>query len=204
MKTLRKRLSLHTLLLFLLAFYCHSARAQLNNNQFHFRTGFFSASYNGVGVGSQAFSNMMTLNIEYEFFKSTRVSHALRSIIAMDFSSAKLMYFSAGYGQRFYLGGPGMKFFRQEGNISVLSVPKLRYYIGYNVGISQAIIRSINEALQVVSSLLDFGFEGGGSYSITKSVAMDLSTGMSYGWGFSSVAVTGITMHMLLGVNYSF
>ena len=189
---------------FLAASGAHTAHAQLNNSQLHLRTGYFSSNFNGSGVEGKPYTDIMTINVELEQFQSSRMSHAFRTIVAMDFASAKLMYFNAGYGQRYYLGGSGMNFKREENNITIVSVPKLRYFVGFNAGLSQVIVKSLSPALQIVSSCLDLGLDSGLNYALGTNTALSVSTGASFGWGFSSVAVTGITMHLLVGANYSY
>jgi len=178
-----------------------AASAQQEKSRFHFRAGYFSYSFAGAGVVTEPFSNMMTLNLEYEFFQSSRESHLLRSVIAMDFANAKLMYFNAGYGQRYYIGGSGMRFARQEGNVSLISVPKIRYFVGFNAGIGQVIVNSISAVAQINSSVIDVGLDGGMTYAIGETMSLSLSSGMSFGWGFSSVTVSGTTMHFLVGLS---
>ena len=80
----------------------------------------------------------------------------------------------------------------------------MRYFAGFNAGISQVIVRSSAKGIDVVSSLLDMGAEGGLSYTLTNTLSLDVAAGGSFGWGFSSVAVTGIIMYGFFGLNYSF
>jgi len=182
-----------------------SCLGQSDSKQLHLRSGFFKSNYSGLGlVDPNRHSNFLAINIEYEIFQSSRVSHALRSVISMDYAKAKLMYLTLGFGQRFYLGSQGLRFVRQESNVTVIAVPKLRYHLGYNVGISQANVRNFSASLETSSSLLDFGIDTGVSFAMGKKMSLGLSLGANYGWGFSSVAVTSISFFSFLGMNYSF
>lgn len=201
MRTRAARTSINILTVALLCLAGTSAHAQQEKSRFALRMGYFNDSFAGSGVVTKPFTDIMTLNIEYEFFQTGRESRVLRTVMAMDFASTKMMYFNAGYGQRYYIGGSGMRFARQEGNISMIAVPKIRYFVGFDAGIGQVIVNSISAVAQINSSVIDVGFDGGMTYAIGETMALSLSSGMSFGWGFSSVAVTGTTMHFLVGIS---
>ena len=178
------------------------SRAETTGSQFHFRTGMVSGNFGGAVSGSFSVTNSM--DFDYEIFSATKRSWVLRSIMAYDLTEARLMYAYTGVGRRFYIKSNGMMFDDAQGGNRVSAVPKMRYYLGFDAGISQVVVKTFGTVLQASSALLDLGGHAGLIYQVSKAVGVDAQFGYTIGQGFSSVTVGAKTMRVLLGVSYFF
>jgi hypothetical protein len=173
-----------------------------DNTQLHIRTGMLDGKYYGPTGGD--FVVTSTLDIDHETFLANRRSRVFRAILGIDIISAKPFYTYAGTGMRFYLNSKGMYFDRSDESYRILSYPKFRYYLGWDAGIAQVIVRSLGKVLQVVSSMIDVGACGGAVWQVDRNFGVEAHLGLTSGYGFSSVAVVGHTARVLLGVTYYF
>jgi hypothetical protein len=173
-----------------------------DNTQLHVRTGFLDGKYFGPTSGD--FVVTSTLDIDHETFIANRRSRVFRTILGIDMISAKPFYTYAGTGMRFYLNSKGMFFDRNDESYRILSYPRFRYYLGWDAGIAQVIVRSLGKVLQVVSSMIDVGGCAGAIWQIDRDFGIETHFGITSGYGFSSVAVIGYSTRLLVGMTYYF
>lgn len=176
--------------------------AKADESQLHVRFGLLQGHYTGPENGDFTIPN--AFDLEYEIFKANQQSLIFRSIIAMELKTSKPYYTYYGSGYRFYFGSKGMQVEKADENISVSSLPRWKYFAGVDVGISQAIIRSLGKVLQVVSTMVDIGVHGGVSYQIDRRLSVELQLGVTSGQGFSSISVIGYSLRALGGLAYHF
>ena len=84
----------------------------------------------------------------------------------------------------------------------MISKPKWRFFAGWDFGISQIILEEVGPALTVISTLIDVGGHVGAIYQISKNWGFEGKFGYSFGYGFSTVAVSGSVMSALGGVSF--
>lgn len=182
------------------------SHAEVTLSQIHLRAGMVMASFSAPGLLPEeaSFSVMPTFDVEYERYLNIRSSYVLKGVFAMDLATSIVKYYYAGVGQRFYFGSLGTAVVADSPGISVVSQPKMRYYIGYDVGISQTVIKSFTSSLQVFTSMVDIGGTVGFIYQMTKNMGIEGLGGVSYGYGFSSVAISGLFMKGFFGMTYYF
>ncbi len=173
------------------------------SNQIHFAAGMVSGSYEG-GSESYSFTILRSLNIEYENIYNSRNSYILKSTLSVNGDTGKMVYYGTFFSRRFYIGPTGMIFDKANSDNSVISSPKWRFYTGWDVGLSQVILRETGQALTVLASLVDLGIHFGTIYQISKRFGVELSVGMSFGYGFSKDTVTGKALKSFLGTSYYF
>jgi len=175
------------------------AHASDQAQQLNVRVGWLKASYSGTNVES-SFSVMPVTNIEYEIFSTLRSSFLLNAILAIDFSSSQIRYAGFGAGQRFYFSGNGLSLNRSEGDFSYEAQSDLRYFAGWNLNFAQVMVVEFGKVLQANSGLIEAQGHGGLSYQLGKSSSLQLLVNTGYGYGISSVSVSGIVIGAYLGI----
>ena len=196
-------------LLFALAILCSSggawAETYLHDSEFHFRAGLLSANFS---TGQQNLNGQFTvpnaLDFEYEIFSGTRSSFIIRSILAYETGSARLRYGYTGVGRRLYLFSNGAGFEATEGGSRIVLTPRWRYYLGGDLGVSQAVITEVGPVLDGDTAMFDFNVNVGTVYQINRSLGLELQVGYGLGYGFSSIPVTAYTLRAVVGASYFF
>jgi len=188
--------------LFLLTFVMSSTAFAESESQFHIRIGAIKAVYWGSDSGDFFVPTM--LDLEYETFLSNTRSLIFRSMLAMELETAKPYYAYSGAGMRYYLGSKGMLVESQGEGVAISAIPKVRYYIGWDAGISQAIIQSLGRILTVTSTMIDFGGNAGVIYQVDRKFGVEFHAGATSAQGFSSVSVVGVTVRATAGITYQF
>lgn len=183
-----------------------TAIAAEKNSKFqgHFRSGLLSASFSGSDSTDGSFSIPNAFDVEMEFFTSTRNAFIVRTTMAMDFSESKVRYTYGGGGQRYYFANPGLPARAFERGDAVIATPKIRYYAGYEVGIAQVLVLEFGPVLSTFSTVLEVGGNTGAIYQIGKNFGIEGQLGLGYGFGFSSVTVSGLVIRTFIGGSYSF
>ena len=179
---------------------CHVTLADVTN--LHFRTGTISGSMSSENT--ESFSVAPTMEVEYEKFYRLRRSYAFRALMAMDQGTAKVFYYGATFGQRFYYSGFGYDFTRSFGNVAISSRDKLKSFVFYDAGLSQAIVKTFGDLFQAVTMMVEISGGGGINYQVSRYLGIDARLSLGYGYGFSSVAVAATLMSIQFGLNYSF
>ena len=159
-------------------------------------------SYSGPVTAS--FSTFPAIELEAELFISSKMSTIIKTVFAMDLGKAKVFYSGVAGGQRFYFSGPSMLFDRQEGDFQIESYRPHRFFGGYEVGVAQVLVQEFTPALSIVSSIAELTGTFGYNYQMNKSIGLEVATSFGYGFGFSTVAVTGFNMRFTGGMTYYF
>jgi hypothetical protein len=170
--------------------------------QFHMRMGMFNGTYSGSGVEARGWSVPTTIDVELEVFLTRDKSFNLTSTMAMELDTNKVNYTYAGVGQTYYLFSRGRKDVRTEKLVQIKTIPKIRYYWGWNVGIAQVLAIDYGLVLGTYSTTLDVSGNTGVIYPIGENLGIEARAGMGLGYGFSTVTVTGTTMRALIGLTY--
>lgn len=173
-------------------------KTHASTSQLHAATGMISGSY--AGVLTTTFSISQAVNIEYELFKKSTESNFFKTTFAIDPETGKMVYYGAFTGGRYYVYSTGMIFNSSDTKNSVRSVPTWRFYGGWDLGISQVVVENVGASLTVISTLFDMGGHAGMIYQVGNSWGIEAKYGMSYGYGFSTVSVTGTATTAFLGI----
>ena len=169
-------------------------------NQIYFKTGMLKGMYSGPR--SVGFTVIPTMEAEMEFFFSSAKSEIVKLVNAYDLSEAKNNYTYIGYGNRYYLGGPAINFSAQEFGVDYKSGVGMRYYVGWDAGIAHVLVLGATSSLDTTSALFQLGITGGLIYQISQSLGLDISLGSTYGFGFTTVSVGGLSLRGMFGVTY--
>lgn len=189
----------------IVGFCCGFAEAKSVQDHLHFRMGMVSSSLGtSIGAAGGAFAVVPSFDIEYETFTSDRKSFVFRGILALDMATTVTRYFFAGVGQRFYLNNRGSALMAVTPDVSVMMRPKFRYYVGWDAGISQAVVNVLTASLQSMTTAIDGGGVAGALYQMSENVSLEASLTMSYAFGFSSVPASGMVMKAFFGGAYAF
>jgi len=199
-RNLKKFFAVIGLLSFTVLFF--SPGKALADSQIHFLGGATTAIYNGPISGS--FTVPTTFDGEYEWFVKNQTSFFTRLTFANDLILGVPYYTYIGGGMNFYFKSKGMINEVSDLGVVVLSKPIWRHYFGWDIGLSQVIVRSLGKVLQVISDLSEIGARVGTIYQLDRHFGFEAQLGGSIGYGFTSVAVTGTTGHFYLGVVYYF
>lgn len=169
----------------------------------HLLVGNVSGSFSGDSKGQ--FSISQALNTEIEFLYNPRTSFILRNILAIDQATSKNVYNLTSVGQRYYWKGVTAPIEIIDVDGSKYSIlPKQRYYIGYDVGVSQVVVTSLGPILDAVSTMVDVGVNLGGMYQLTEKWAIEGQAAFTRTQGFSSISVTGTTTRLMAGMAFFF
>lgn len=181
----------------LIVMFSHSAFAL---KQFHFREGVVTGDYDGV-ISNQI--NSPTLfDLELEFFETNKESWFLNTTYAMDFDTSTIDYSYNGGGMRYYLFNPGMNFEGYSKGTSFLSSPKWRFFVGWQAGLSFAILDKIGTTLQITTWGYDLGAHMGAIAQINKKWGLEFKASYDVTTGFTTVSVGGSTTKAMIGVAY--
>jgi hypothetical protein len=170
----------------------------------HARLGVLMAQYNGYTSKVPAMLNFNTLDLEYEVFTANKRSVVFRFMVSPDLTTNKVRYTYAGIGQRFYIGTKGMIVDQAERDLSVVSLPRWRLSLGWDLGLSETTVQSRTSVLDVIASLYDLGACSSLTYRITDRLNLDANVGASFGYGFSSISVNALIFRSTFGVTYFF
>lgn len=200
LKSLKQRL-LVLLLLSMLTISVQSAHAR--KSQAHVRTGLMTGSYNGTFEGSWEVSN--AFDLEYELFVANDGAILFRFVQGIDTPDSRPFYTYGGMGFRHYLNyGKGSYSEQQDSGMYISTKPRIRYYVGADMGISQVIVRSFGPNVQSVANLVDVNVNLGAIYQITDSFGAEAHLGYSSGYGISSTPTNGNTQRYFIGGTYFF
>ena len=194
---LKKRLNL---ILFILFFHgLHFAHAM--QSQVHLRTGLLNGSYDGIFEGE--FDISAAMDVDYEFFVSNDTTGLFRFIQGLD-SDSRPFYTYAGAGMRYYWRSKGMYTEQQDVGMFISSRPRLRFYVGGDLGVSQVIVKSFGPNVQSVANMTDIGANIGAIRQLNDRFGLEAHLGFSYGYGLSSTPTNGNTTRVFVGASYFF
>ena len=157
-----------------------------------------------VSNAESGFSVVPSFNFGLEYFSDLKTSYFTRAIISMDTATGKMRYSYLGLGGNKYFSSVGLMRSYVNKDAIVKSFPKWRHYYGWDLGLSRVIVVSFGNTLNAVSTGLDFGGHLGTNYHMGKTWALNMQLGMSYAFGFSTVAVTGTNMKFFFGTSFFF
>jgi hypothetical protein len=186
----------------LLGCFISSNSAWGRESQMAYRLGPIAGDYSGPIDGN--FFVPGGIDLEYSMFTGNSSSFFFRTTIALELPESKPFYVYAGTGIRYYLNSKATSIDRNEDDFTLSIIPTRRYYWGFDFGVSEAIVESFGTLLQAVSAMIDLGAHAGATFQISEKVGIDVLLGLSGGFGFSSVGVTGLTSRALVGMTYSF
>jgi hypothetical protein len=172
-----------------------------HKSQLHVHTGFVMGALSGPTPDAELMV-MPTFNFEYESFLSSTNSYSFKGIFAMDMEDAIVKYFFAGFSQRFYMIGRGSTLETQNRQTYIRIDPKINFYTGYSVGLSQAVAQTFTSVLQTFTTMLDIGGMAGVNYRLTSNIRLEAQLEISYAYGFSSVAISGMLTKGFFGISY--
>ena len=161
--------------------------------------GFVSGSFTGAEDGS--FTSFASFEGGGELHKGSDRSVFVRASISMDPTEGKVKYFYGGFGQKFYLWGPGLKSSDvTEGDV-ISVIPQSRYFVNWDLGMAEVRVRDVTSSLSVQSTIIDFG--GGFGYIKQQGdLGIQAYIGMTKGISISSVAVDSTILRLMFGVTY--
>jgi hypothetical protein len=182
-------------------FYMTQAQAEEtgSNLEFHGRIGSISASYTGPQVGSGSFSLPNGIDLEADYFVSNHRSYLLRTIIGLDQKATTTRYSYTGFGARYFLYSQATRADYVIGGTVLTAIPRWRFYLGWDAGLSQALVVQLNPVLGTYASFLDASFCGGTNYQITHDLGIELHLGYGMGVGYTNVSATLTTVRIFLG-----
>lgn len=150
---------------------------------------------------SYSLNTLPYLDAEWNVFLSSRMAATLRTILALDLATGNMKYAYFGTGQRFYINAAGTFLSRSEGGVTVSNSPKLNYFLGWDGGISNMVIQDVAD-LVVASTAFDGGVTLGLNYFLSDGISLNTGASVSYVFGFSSIAVSGLAMKFFLGASF--
>jgi hypothetical protein len=167
------------------------------------KLGMLTGSYSGRDATGK-FDSQGAIEIEGNLFRSPGMAYAVRSSIALDITTSRTRYFYAGLGQRFFFGPHGFESFTQEGGDSIRIHPKLRYALGYDLGLSQVLVIPYGTILGAYATTADTNLSAEARYSVDRNMSISGTLGMGVGTGIATMNVTTTTMRALVGFVYGF
>lgn len=173
----------------------------------HVRAGLISGSYIRTALGGGESVDELFLpnliELDFESFQNNSWSFFFRFSLGMDLGARRTQYISAGVGQRFYLFSKGMSFEVQEGAFSVSAQPRIRFYAGWDGGLTQVSFALAQQGVaEIAGTLVEAGAHIGSSYRISGNVHLHLLAAYGMGFGFSSVTFNSRVFRGLLGISY--
>lgn len=163
-----------------------------------------TAATGGNLIAENGFSVAPSFNFGVEYFSDLKTSWFTRAIIAMDSTEGKMRYQYLGLGGNKYISSVGLMRSYVNEDVILKSFPRWRHFYGWDLGLSRVIVVSFGPALNSVSTAIDFGGHIGTNYHMGRNWALNAQLGMSYAFGFSTVAVTGTNFKIFFGSSFFF
>lgn len=158
-----------------------------------------NASSNLEGGG---FSVMPSLDADIEMFTNMKRSYFMRTIIALDMGTGKMHYNYFGLGTRKYYKGAGIVRFYQGKDNYIKTVPKVKKYYGFDLGMSRVSVVNFGTVLSAVSTGIDFGGHWGYTKQISDNWGLNFEAGLSYAYGISTISSSGMNIKVLFGATF--
>jgi hypothetical protein len=177
------------------------ATTDIRKSQVHVRTGILSGSYKGTFSGE--FEVTSALDFDFEMFIANTTSVLFRFLQGLD-SDSRPYYTYAGSGMRYFFDSKGTSADQSEGGLSIVSRPRIRTYLGGDLGVAQVIVRSFGPNVQSVANMLDVGANLGAIWQINDNLGLEVHVGKSVGYGMSSTPQNGDSTRYFIGGSYFF
>jgi hypothetical protein len=172
-------------------------------SQLHVHMGMINGSFSAPNAEPFSVSPNPT-NLEIEFFLNNKKSLFARMTVALSMETGKAVYVYSGIGMRYYFKSTGNTVSAAEGGTALSTMPKWRYYYGWDLGVSRMIIAEFGPVLNVTTTMLDFGGHMGIIKQMGKAWGLEVQMGLSFGYGMSNISGTGQTMRVMIGGAYYF
>ncbi len=183
-------------------FSCSSVMAdEYSKFQIFVRTGPIEGSYEGTFEDD--FEVTLAFDIGAEYFIKPDGSVIVRFIQALDTNSVPF-YVYTGSGMKYYYWGRNSFNVQSESGTQISARPKLRAYVGAELGVAQVIVKTFGDILQSVASMAEFGLNTGMIYQVNDKIGLEAHVGGTLGYGISSTDANGHTIRALAGVTYFF
>lgn len=140
--------------------------------------------------------SQIALDATYSFKNESARSYYARAVVPLLPSGGGGNFFGA-VGANFYLGSVSSKYSFKVGNIEMVSVPKLRYYWGTQLGLGYLIYTT--ETAEKSDVYFEIDLHAGMKYAVMKKYHLNLEAGFGRGTG---VATTSMNMKVLVGLSY--
>lgn len=174
----------------------------VRKSQIHLRFGMLTGSFSGTFEGD--FEVPAAVDVDYELFVANDGSVVFRFLQGLDNPDSIPFYTYAGTGYRYYWNSKGPSTIQKGDGLFIESIPRVRYYLGMDLGIAQVLVKSFGPNVQSVANMLDAGINVGAIYQLNKNFGLEAQGGYSVGYGISSTPVNGNTQRLLLGGSYYF
>jgi hypothetical protein len=178
----------------------HARAGNDSVSQVVLRSGMVMGSFSGAGT--VGFTNILYLDGEYDIFTSRNTAFAFRGVLAVNRVVGNVDYAYAGVGQRFFFGANALPFSRTEGGRSVSSLPKLRYFLGWDAGAGQVFIQKVTASAIASSNTIEAGATAGVNWAMYDDIYLQVGGSGSYGYGYTNVSVVGLVIKGFLGVAF--
>lgn len=199
---MKKLLSLTTLIT---AFFSFTGLAQAHDQsrfQMFVRSGMIQGEYDGTFSGE--FTVNLALDIGAEYYVGPEGAVLVRFIQALDSPNSVPFYTYAGSGMRHYYMGRGPYNVQSDETTFISSRPKIRAYVGGELGVAQVIVKTFGQVLQSVANMAEFGLNTGAIYQVNDNLGLEVHVGGTLGYGISSTSASGHTLRGLVGITYFF
>ncbi len=184
---------------------CPLAHAESSDNQLHFRGGLVSGNFSGAADSSTGnFSIANSIDIEYELIRARNLSFLIRTIFSYDLKFAVLPYAYSGIGLRYFLWSNSRGYDESQDGIQIKKKPNLKFYLGPEIGVSEAIVRQYTDVVQTTTALAEVGGNLGAVYQINNNLGIETQVGYSMGFGLSTVIVGATLFKAFLGLGVYF
>ncbi|MBL6990187.1 MAG: hypothetical protein ISR65_10435 [Bacteriovoracaceae bacterium] len=191
------------LIIFYVVMTINRAHAGLQGAQLHTIFGMTSGSYSYVS-NKVNFSIMNTINIEAEIFLDSKKSFFVKFVQAYDLTESLLRYYAAYVGTKLYVFSSGKIFTKTDGKTLVVSTPRWRFYVGWDLGVGSLLLDKRGVAVILYGTALEIGANVGAIWQTWKTFGLEATGGMSYGLSLSSYSFSGTNIRLYAGGVYYF
>jgi hypothetical protein len=169
-------------------------------NQIHLRGGSAFANYDGVTSGE--LRNTNTADVEFEVLLNNKKSYFFRTTQAFDLDKSIVTYSYLGGGMKYYLFTRGMYFETRDGPEVVITSPRWRIYMGWEIGVAHVVLQTIGEILQINTSTYDYGITTGTIYNLTDRLGLEINFTAQISTGFTTISTGAAVMKFMGGFSY--
>lgn len=172
----------------------------LEASQIHARYGGISAAYDGVVSGE--IQSLTLFELEYEGINNNHNSFYLRLSESFDSAKSIFNYSYFGGGMKYYFASKALLYEGSDGANILISVPKWRYYVGWEIGIAHVVLQTVGEFLRVSTSSYDYGGVAGSIYNITNRIGVEFNFTTQFSTGFTSISTGAVVYKGSVGLTY--
>ena len=165
-----------------------------------------SSSGSSTGVSRAARFNVSNLTIQWSHFPKTNLGIYGNYRTAIDPSIGRTMYMEGSGGIRYFPWTLGVPIVSTSQSASFQYDSWVKPYIEGGIGIGWYLIKTFEEfgALEISSEFYAIGLGLGAAFTLTKSMALDISIALEKMSGYGPVPFSGSGKFATLGVIYFF